>query len=208
LQHRSADLDLESRVGKYTVVNANTPLGQRGGFFCNVCNCLMKDSNSYLDHINGRNHQQNLGMAMRVERSTVSQVKDRLDMHKRKQEEQQKEQSVEDRLQAHDEEERARKMAKKDKKKKKKKDGNEEGMSLVFVEFLNLQTIFISCILLCWKMVSGDEDKTDQPTDSTADTVTTSASAAVEAEPAPEQDEAEAAMMAAMGFGGFSSKKK
>ena len=133
LQHRSQELDLESRVGKYTVVNANTPLAQRGGFYCSVCDCLLKDSISYLDHVNGRKHQQALGMSMRVERSTVSQIKDRLDMHKRKQEEEVSKQSVEDRLQAFDEEERARKIAKKDKKKKKKEQGGDVGAPLYFV---------------------------------------------------------------------------
>ena len=94
LQRRTDDLNLESRIGKYTVVNANTPLAQRGGFFCSVCDCLLKDSITYLDHINGRKHQQALGMSMRVERSTVAQVKDRLEMHKRKHEEEATKQST------------------------------------------------------------------------------------------------------------------
>jgi hypothetical protein len=39
-----------------------------------------------LDHINGKRHQRKLGMSMRVERSTLGQIKNRLAMHKRKHE--------------------------------------------------------------------------------------------------------------------------
>eukprot|EP00958_Prasinococcus_capsulatus_P003578 scaffold323_cov414-Prasinococcus_capsulatus_cf.AAC.60 len=42
----------------------------------------MRDSISYLDHINGKKQQKMLGMSMRVERSNVHQVKDRLKFHK------------------------------------------------------------------------------------------------------------------------------
>jgi len=43
-----------------------------------VCDCFLKDSHTYLDHINGKKHQRNLGYSMRVEKSTSSQIKDRL----------------------------------------------------------------------------------------------------------------------------------
>ena len=29
------------------------PLAQQAGYYCNVCDCILKDSKSYLDHING-----------------------------------------------------------------------------------------------------------------------------------------------------------
>lgn len=41
-------------VGKYTVVTTNSALSQRGGYYCDVCECLLKDSTTYLDHINGK----------------------------------------------------------------------------------------------------------------------------------------------------------
>lgn len=54
LKHRDLHIDLESRVGKYTVITNTTPLAQRGGYYCDICECLLKDSISYLDHINGK----------------------------------------------------------------------------------------------------------------------------------------------------------
>ena len=48
------------------------------GWHCKVCDCFLKDSHTYLDHINGRKHQRNLGYSMRTEKSTQSQVQDRL----------------------------------------------------------------------------------------------------------------------------------
>jgi U4/U6.U5 tri-snRNP component SNU23 len=46
----------------------------------------LRDSNVYLDHINGTNHQRKLGFSMRVEKSTVSSVRDRLKALKEKKE--------------------------------------------------------------------------------------------------------------------------
>lgn len=40
------------------------------GWHCKVCDCFLKDSHTYLDHINGRKHQRALGYSMRVERAS------------------------------------------------------------------------------------------------------------------------------------------
>ena len=47
----------------------------QAGYYCSVCDCILRDSASYLDHINGKYHNRALGMSMRVERSTADQVK-------------------------------------------------------------------------------------------------------------------------------------
>ena len=75
LQQRNFQIDLASRLGKTQVVGANTPLNQQAGYYCAVCDCVLRDSMSYLDHINGKWHNRALGMTMRVEKSTVEQVR-------------------------------------------------------------------------------------------------------------------------------------
>lgn len=44
------------------------------GWHCRVCDCFLKDSLTYLDHINGKKHQRFLGYTMRVEKSTTEEV--------------------------------------------------------------------------------------------------------------------------------------
>ncbi|KAK6915657.1 Zinc finger, double-stranded RNA binding, partial [Dillenia turbinata] len=62
LKHRDYEVDLESRLGK-----------TQAGYYCLVCECVVKDSANYLDHINGKKHQRALGMSMRVERASLQQ---------------------------------------------------------------------------------------------------------------------------------------
>ena len=105
LKARQAPIDLESKVGKSQVINPTTVEGSTSaGFYCEVCACLLKDSQSYLDHINGKKRiqlcallvlihdfskmcfsdQRALGYSMRVERANSEQVKDRISMLKDK----------------------------------------------------------------------------------------------------------------------------
>lgn len=91
LKARREKVDLESKVGKTEIINpTNAESASGAGFWCQTCSCLLKDSVSYLDHINGKKHQRALGYSMRSERSNVDQVKDKLDSLKRKIEEQSK----------------------------------------------------------------------------------------------------------------------
>ena len=55
-----------------------------------MCDCVVKDSINFLDHINGKKHQRNMGMSMKVERSSLDQVKARFAMNKKKQEDDEK----------------------------------------------------------------------------------------------------------------------
>lgn len=75
LKTRDYQIDLASRLGKTQVIGLNTPLNQQAGYYCSVCDCVLRDSQSYLDHINGKFHNRALGMSMRVEKSTVQQVR-------------------------------------------------------------------------------------------------------------------------------------
>jgi U4/U6.U5 tri-snRNP component SNU23 len=129
LKNRDYEVDLTSRLGKTQVVTPVAPLSQQAGYFCSVCECVVKDSANYLDHINGKKHQRALGMSMRVERASLQQVQERFESLKRKKGEGGfTEEEFDSRIQKQREEEEERKRGKREKKKEKKreKEGREE----------------------------------------------------------------------------------
>jgi U4/U6.U5 tri-snRNP component SNU23 len=54
LKSRDYKIDLEEKIGKIEVINPSAEDGAKAGFWCEVCKCLLKDSASYLAHINGK----------------------------------------------------------------------------------------------------------------------------------------------------------
>ena len=120
LKPRDYKVGLESKLGKTVVISKATPTSQAGGFYCEVCDCVVKDSINYLDHINGKKHQRNLGMSMRIKRSTLQDVIARFEFHRNKKEEKAKEYDIEERLKEVKEEEERLKEYRKEKKKKKR----------------------------------------------------------------------------------------
>lgn len=106
LQSRSSKFDLESKIGTTEVVvppkaapvtleneldfddetlppicitDGMTKCGDGVGWHCRVCDCYLKDSMTYLDHVNGRKHQRALGYSMRIERVGVDSVKRKME---------------------------------------------------------------------------------------------------------------------------------
>ncbi|KAJ3180472.1 hypothetical protein HDU87_001981 [Geranomyces variabilis] len=120
LKARDTPIDLTSNLNKTQIVQSTG--GQQPGFYCAACDCTVKDSVNYLDHINGAKHQKNLGMSMQVERSTAQQVAQKLASLKRKKEvpELDFDARVEKAKAEEEEEKRARKREKREKKRKHK----------------------------------------------------------------------------------------
>ena len=78
LQPREKTYGFEQQAG-HTQVLMNAEIQKKAtGWYCDVCDCLLRDSASYLDHVNGKKHQRKLGYSMRTQRVGVEQVRDRL----------------------------------------------------------------------------------------------------------------------------------
>ncbi|KAF4723234.1 zinc finger, matrin-type 2 [Perkinsus olseni] len=130
LRQRTDVVDLEKDLGRRKLITERTVKKHQGGYWCEVCECLLKDSQSYLDHLNGRDHNRNMGMNMRVEKVSVDRVKEKLEeMKKLAREKAQKDtkedvidrEAVQERLEHIKREEEKDKQRKKEKKKLKKR---------------------------------------------------------------------------------------
>ena len=148
LKARRNKVDVDSKIGSVEIVNpeaaattksisseagsAKDGITKTGiGWHCKVCDCFLKDSLTYLDHINGKKHQRNLGYSMRVERSTKDQVSSRLAMLAKEKESTKLEDSVEeenfyDVVKFKDEEAKRRKEERAKKRKERKMKKKEE----------------------------------------------------------------------------------
>jgi U4/U6.U5 tri-snRNP component SNU23 len=110
LKARRGKVEIDDKVGTTELVSADqaattstadTATANEGGisagvtksgigWHCKVCDCFLKDSLTYLDHINGRKHQRALGYSMRVERSTKDGLLAKLSQLTKAKEEQEK----------------------------------------------------------------------------------------------------------------------
>ncbi|KAJ9050192.1 U4/U6.U5 snRNP associated protein [Entomophthora muscae] len=83
LTARTTRLKLDATLGKTQVVESGSS-NRQPGFYCPDCDCTLKDSVSYVDHINGKKHQISAGIILKVERSTLSQVQRKLEEMKQR----------------------------------------------------------------------------------------------------------------------------
>lgn len=52
----------------------------RGAFYCEICDCELKDSANYREHINGKRHNRNKGISLKdFKDSTLEEVKEMLE---------------------------------------------------------------------------------------------------------------------------------
>jgi len=88
LKARKERVDLDSKLGSIEIINPEavgpslkdgiTASASGIGWHCSVCDCWLRDSITYVDHINGRKHQKLLGYSMRTGKSTNEQVRNKL----------------------------------------------------------------------------------------------------------------------------------
>jgi U4/U6.U5 tri-snRNP component SNU23 len=93
LKSRRGKVDIDTKIGTTELVSAeaaatSSTAAEDGigsgvvktgiGWHCKVCDCFLKDSLTYLDHINGRKHQRKLGFSMRVERTSKDSLLNKL----------------------------------------------------------------------------------------------------------------------------------
>ncbi|KAL7312972.1 U4/U6.U5 snRNP associated protein [Mucor circinelloides] len=120
LKAREEKVDIESNVGKVQVVQAADSRKQPG-FYCKACDITIKDSVTWIDHLNGRKHLNNVGVSSKVEKADLNSVKERLAMLKRKKENPQNEEyNLDERLAAIKQQEEEEKQKRREKKKQKK----------------------------------------------------------------------------------------
>ena len=77
LRNREQSYGFERSAGSTRVLTEPEVQKKATGWYCDVCECLLRDSASYLDHVNGKKHQRKLGYSMRVERVGVDAVRER-----------------------------------------------------------------------------------------------------------------------------------
>lgn len=78
---RASRLDITQNLGKTTLIPAGAATGKRGrgaGQYCPDCDLTFKDSLQWVDHLNSRQHLENVGESGEVKKATLEEVRARL----------------------------------------------------------------------------------------------------------------------------------
>lgn len=81
LQARVEAVDLESKLGRRKLASDEDCL-KAAPFKCSACDFAVMDSNSWLDHLNSVSHNRMVGNHMKVEKVSVSRVRERIQLLK------------------------------------------------------------------------------------------------------------------------------
>jgi len=54
LRARTEKIVLDANLNKVQVVQSTSVASKQPGFYCKICDCVVKDSVNFLDHINGK----------------------------------------------------------------------------------------------------------------------------------------------------------
>lgn len=79
--HREVKRKMESKINSVELVSLN-PIGsssKQPGYFCESCDLTFRDNLSYMDHLNSRRHLSTIGVMARMHRSTVEDVRNKLE---------------------------------------------------------------------------------------------------------------------------------
>lgn len=62
LKAREEKVVLDANLNKTQVVSVGAagPASKQPGFYCKACDCVVKDSTNYLDHINGKKRKDSI----------------------------------------------------------------------------------------------------------------------------------------------------
>ena len=71
-------IDLTSAVQTKKVITDNIPQSKIGQFYCKPCNISFKSSETYLKHLNSKEHNEKVGMSMEVAPTTDEEVIERV----------------------------------------------------------------------------------------------------------------------------------
>ncbi|CCG81988.1 Putative uncharacterized protein [Taphrina deformans PYCC 5710] len=122
--------DWSEVVNKTYLVPFGASVGRRGkgaGFYCEACDETYKDNNSWIDHINSRQHLKKTGQTFDQEKSTLDECVARLEMLKERKRQQEKQvvYDINDSVAARTAKDEAERAAKKAKRKENKEKGKE-----------------------------------------------------------------------------------